>query len=141
MPLSQLLTPRIASQALAPAHQALDLCIAQVFGTAWHFVTVHIWDRQLDSEVSSGLSHWAVLGLSTLAQRGWVTAHASLEEVLTPPTPAAQGGRRSLCSTPGKENEVMMKFVEQAQNSNSRCLSAMKGCFLSRGEQWMTECG
>lgn len=46
-----------------------------------------------------------VLGLSALTQLGGITAHISLEEALIPPTPAAQGGRRSLCSTPGKESD------------------------------------
>lgn len=77
-PLPQLLAPWnsiLVSQALVLAHHALEL----YFEMSWHPFSVHIWDVQLDSELSSGLWHLAVLGLLALTQLRGVTVHLSLE--------------------------------------------------------------
>lgn len=119
-PFPQLLSPRTVSQALAPAHQALGLHIAQVFGTAWHFVTVHIWDMQLDSEVSSGLSHGQSVRTVSVdsAWRDYSTCFLG------------RGSRSTNTCSPRREKESAPLQTKRV----------IKWCFLSRGEQWMTEC-
>lgn len=93
------------------------------------------WTQNFPVDSGTGYSVRAVC----ISQLGGVTAHPSSEGTSHFINTCSLRQKEPLLHL-GKESEIMMKFNEQVQHSEPRCLSGLGWCFLSRGEQGMTEC-
>lgn len=134
-PIPQLPTPGTASQALAPGYQASELRTARLWNSLAFLQCAHLGCAAGCRSFQWTLALGRVLELSELTQHGGVTAHVSLEGAFHSISTCSPRREKEPLLHSGKESEVTRKFNEQAQHSNSRHLSAVKWCFLSRGEQ------
>lgn len=91
--------PGVAVKALAPAHWALELRIAQDFGMAWHPVNMHIWVCSWIQKfpVDSGTWH-SFSPFHIDSGLGGVTVYLFSVSAFQSINTCTQGGRRSLYS-------------------------------------------